>query len=177
MMKADQFWSIIQASRGSFDPSQANGNMERQVQELQRLLSELPPEEIAGFRNRFRERMDAAFRWDLWGAASIIAEGCSEDGFVYFRCWLISMGQRVFEEALEDPESLAGIVDAPGIEDVFFEELLYVPAEVFEEVTGRELPPVPMPLRELPEGERWSSSGDDLQRRFPRLWTKYHQRP
>jgi len=85
--------------------------MERQSEDLRHLLLELLPEQIMGFRDRFREQMDVAFRWDSWGAAYIIASGCSNDGFVYLRHWL-------------------------SVEDVFFEEFAYVPAEAYEAATG-----------------------------------------
>ncbi len=149
--------------------------MEKQLEDLRRLLLELPPKQIIGFRDRFREQMDRAFRWDLWGAAYIIASGCSNDGFVYFRHWLISMGQRVFQEALVNPESLAGGADAPGVEDVFFEEFAYVPAEAYAEVTGREIPPYTGHVQPLPKGDKWSSAGDDLKSRFPILWARYRR--
>lgn len=176
-MNTDQFWNIIEASRRRFDPLHASGNMERQSEDLRRLLLELTPEQIIGFRDRFREQMDVAFRWDLWGAAYIIASGCSNDGFVYFRHWLISMGQRVFQAVLADPESLAGAADTPGVEDVFFEEFAYVPAEAYEEATGRELPPYTGAIQQLPKGEPWSSAGDDLKRRFPKLWARSRRSP
>lgn len=174
-MNADQFWNIIEASRRRFDPLHASGNMERQLEDLRRLLLELPPKQIIGFRNLFREQMDAAFRWDLWGAAYIIAGGCSNDGFVYFRNWLISIGQRVLQQALADPESLADVADTPGVEDVFFEEFAYVPAEAYEKASGQELPPYTGDTPQLPKGEPWSSSGDDLKRRFPKLWARYQR--
>jgi hypothetical protein len=172
-MELGRFWKIVESSRSLMDPSRADGNMERQLEELRKLLLRLPVEEITGFRNRLLERMDAAFHWDLWGAAYIIAGGCSDDGFTDFRGWLISMGQSVFEQAVSDAESLVDVADAPGVEDVFFEEFLYVPARVYEEVTGREIPAYTGHLRSEPAGNRWSEEGDELMRRFPRLWGKY----
>jgi hypothetical protein len=173
MMNQDQFWNIIEASRHSLHPLHADGNMERQLKDLQRLLLALPPQEIIEFRNRFHEQMAAAFHWDLWGAASIIAGGCSNDGFAYFRSWLISRGQRIFTTALANPESLVDVADAPDVEDVFFEELLYVPAEVYRGATGRDIPPYTGRSPHLPEGLQWNSAENDLQLKFPRLWAKY----
>lgn len=147
--------------------------MVRQLEELQRLLRALPPQEIVGFRDRLLEQMDAAFLWDLWAAAYLIAGGCSDDGFTDFRAWLISMGRRVFEDAIANAESLADVADAPGIEDVFFEEFLYVPAGAYEESTGHEIPEPTGPLRDAPSGDRWSEEGGELQRKFPNLWAKF----
>ena len=174
-MNLDQFWQVIESSRSKFDPTHAEGNMEQQLEELRELLTALPPEEIVEFYNRFREQMNAAYHWDLWGTAYLIAGGCSDDGFTDFRSWLISQGRRAFERALSDPESLLDIAGAPGIEDVFFEEFAYVPAQVYEEKTGRELPAPVETAPTDPAGEPWSEEGDDLQRRFPRLWARYPQ--
>jgi hypothetical protein len=171
-MNVEQFWRLVESSRRGFDPTRTDGNMERQLEDLRSLLLELPPEEVVGFRDQLLERMDAAFHWDLWGAASIIAGGCSDDGFLDFRAWLTSMGRRTFEDALSNAESLLDVAVAPGIEDVFFEAFPNVPAQVYEELTGHEIPEYPGPSRVHPAGERWSD-GEDLQKRLPTLWTRY----
>jgi hypothetical protein len=171
-MNIEQFWEIIESSRRGFDPSRLDGNMQQQLDDLRRLLSKLPPEEIIDFRNHFLMRMDSAFHWDLWGAAYLIAGGCSDDGFADFRSWLISMGRRVFEGAVSQVESLLDVVDAPGIEDVFFEEFQYVPAQIYEELTGREIPEAPGQPPVEPAGERWDEDEEKLARRFPKLWAR-----
>jgi hypothetical protein len=174
-MNIEQFWNIIDASRRGFDPERLDGNMQQQLEELRRLLSKLPPEEIIAFRDHFLSRMDAAFHWDLWGAAYLIAGGCSDDGFADFRSWLISMGHRVFEDAGAHADSLLDVVDAPGIEDVFFEEFQYVPAQAYEELTGQEIPTAPGQPPVEPAGEKWSEDEKKLARRFPRLWARYRR--
>jgi hypothetical protein len=47
----------------------------------------------------------------LWGAAYLINGGCSDDGFDYFRRWLILQGHKVFQAAIANPDSLADVVD------------------------------------------------------------------
>ena len=172
-MELERFWKIIESSRRPVDPSKADGNMDRQLEELRKLLLKLSAEEIAGFRDRLLEQMEAAFQWDLWGAAYIIAGGCSDDGFTDFRGWLISMGRSVFERAVADAESLVDVADAPEVEDVFFEDFLYVPERVYGEVTGRETPAYAGHLSREPSGSRWSDKGDELRLRLPRLWELY----
>jgi hypothetical protein len=174
-MDTDRFWSIIESSRRGLSSARPEGNMEQQVAKLGDLLAGLSPTEIIEFWNQFNQQFDRAYRWDLWGAAYIIADGCSDDGFTDFRSWLISMGRQVFEKTLSDVESLADVADAPGVEDVFFEDFRYVPAHVYEELTGLELPAYPSPSPSEPEGEAWDENGDDLERRFPRLWAKYQR--
>lgn len=172
-MNIDRFWKVIDLSRSEFKADRADGNMERQRQELENLLSELSPDEIAAFDNQLIEQMNIAYRWDLWGAAYVIAGGCSDDGFVDFRGWLISMGRHSFESAIEDPDSLADIADGPGVEDVFFEGFINVPDQVYEQLTGSEIPEHTGHSLGDPAGYPWNPEGDDLQQRFPRLWAKY----
>ncbi len=119
--------------------------------------------------------MNQPIRWDLWGAAYLIAGGCSDDGFADFRSWLISMGRRVFEDAVSHAESLIDVVDAPGIEDVFFEEFQYVPAQAYEELTGQEIPAAPRQPPVEPAGEKWSEDDGNLERRLPRFWARYRR--
>ncbi len=35
--------------------------------------------------------------------------GASYDGFYYFRCWLIGMGEEIYHAAIADPDSLADV--------------------------------------------------------------------
>lgn len=167
-MNTEQFWSLIESSRKAIVPESADGNAHRQVDALRALLSKLSPSEIVGFDAHFQERMNAAYQWDLWGVAYIIAGGCSDDGFIDFRSWLISMGREVFDAAIVNAESILQVIDAPGVEDVFFEEIQYVPAQVYASVTGgRELPPV-RARPATPAGVRWSE--EELANRFPVFW-------
>ena len=169
-MNIEQFWSLIEASRRVVDPERADGNARRQAEELWKQLSRLTPEEIVEFSAHFRDRIGAAFQWDLWGVAYIVAGGCSDDGFADFRSWLISMGRHVFEDAVSNAESLIRVVDAPGVEDVFFEEFRYVPARAYEAMTGCELPPALAAGPAAPTGEKWRE--EELAHRFPSVWAR-----
>ncbi len=172
-MHLDEFWAIIQHSRAGFDPTLRDGNMARQIQGLQLALGELPVDELVEFQRHFDERMNEAYRWDLWAAAHIIEGGCSDDGFSDFRSWLISMGREIFDAALRDPESLTSIADAPGIESCSFEEFQYLPSQLYEDMTDEELPETGVSQLEEPVGEAWSEDGDELARRLPQVWAKF----
>src|SRR5262245_22449335 len=113
-MTEEAFWHIIEQSRREFDPALRDGNMDRQAELLREVLSELPADDVQAFRSVFSELHHRAYRWDLWGAAYVIGGGCSDDGFMDFRDWLISMGRDVYEEALSAPASLAAVARAPG---------------------------------------------------------------
>jgi len=169
-MLIDQFWTIIESSRRVVEPERAEGNARLQAEELWRQLSRLSPEEIVEFDAHFQDQMDAAYQWDLWGVAYIVAGGCSEDGFADFRSWLISMGRRVFEDAVSSAESLIRVVDAPGVEDVFFEEFRYVPARAYEALTGCDFPLLAGERPTAPAGEKWSEQ--ELANKFPVFWAR-----
>jgi len=172
-MEIDEFWKIIELSRREVRSDESDGNMERQRKALESLLSKMSPDEIVAFDRQLMRQMRIAYRWDLWGAAYIIASGCSDDGFVDFRAWLISMGRQVFEGVMANVESLADIASGPGIEDVFFEGFINAPEQAYEHLTGREIPESVELSPGEPVGDRWDSTGDDLRRRFPRLWSRY----
>ena len=53
-------------------------------------LSRLEVDEIVAFDRFFLERVNEAYRTDLWEVAYLMNDGCSDDGFDYFRGWLIS---------------------------------------------------------------------------------------
>lgn len=167
-MNRDEFWSMIEKSRRRWDSAHPDGNMGRQIQDLRELLSALPPAEVASFAAHSAALFDRACRWDLWHAAYMIEQGCSDDGFMDFRAWLISMGRSNYERVLAEVESLVEIADTPGVETVFFEEFMSVPAEVYEGQTGNELDRTASPEepdgRRIPEAE-WAA-------RFPKLWAR-----
>jgi len=78
------FWKIIDESR-----QRADGDLDKQVDMLRARLEQSEPEEIVQFDKLFREYWIRAYTWDLWAAAYIIGGGCSDDGFMDFRGWLI----------------------------------------------------------------------------------------
>lgn len=167
-MDIDQYWQIIAESRADADADDPDGNMNKQIERLTNLLTVLPPKEVMDFDRHFEKCMYDAYRWDLWGAAYIIEGGCSDDGFMDFRSWLISMGRGVYEKALADTESLVDAATDPTVEACAFEEYQYIAAGVYgdEMDHGLEHPAEPA-------GEPWEEDGDDLRRRFPKLWRKF----
>lgn len=78
---------------------------------------------------------DLADQYGLWDAVSVIKEyGCSDDGFIDFRAWLIAQGKEVYMNALRDPDTLA---DIEPYGDCCFECLSYVGDYAYEQLTGR----------------------------------------
>jgi hypothetical protein len=71
----------------------------------------LGPNDIVAFGHQFDTLTSAAYTFELWQAAYFINGGASDDGFYYFRCWLVGMGKAVYESALANPDSLADVVE------------------------------------------------------------------
>jgi hypothetical protein len=119
------------------------------------------------------EKLKSAYTWPLWGAAYLINGGCSDDGFEYFRCWLISRGREIFDAAVAEPDSLASVVD-PDDDHHECEALLYVALQTYEEVAGKQMPRDAKKCPPEPIGESWDFD-DSLEtaRRLPRLFKLY----
>jgi hypothetical protein len=114
----------------------------------------------------------------LWAAAFVINGGCSDDGFEYFRGWLITRGREVFERALADPDSLADLLAVQAAaatwNDLECEFALDITNIAYPQVTGEEyLPADAWHGRSCPDlgGEFWFDfgDGDQLDRMLPRL--------
>ncbi len=98
-MNETRFWTIIDTAH-----DQSDGDADAQLEMLQDALMPLELDEIVEFQKLFTAFHRASYRADLWGAAYIMNGGASDDGFDYFRGWLIAQGQKVFEDALKNPE-------------------------------------------------------------------------
>jgi hypothetical protein len=166
-MNRTEFWQVIQRS---FD--QCGGDIDEQDSTLKDELQPLSAEEIISFNNHFYALVREAHSWDLWGAAYIIGGGCSNDGFEYFRRWLISRGQAWYERALKNPDDLAdypGDIAEGGSE---FEEFAYVARAVYEEKFGEFPHAEHVPYGE-PKGTAWEDDEEVFKARWPRLFAKY----
>ncbi|MEM7603942.1 MAG: DUF4240 domain-containing protein [Myxococcota bacterium] len=168
-MDEDTFWQVVEAAKdhgAGFDDT-FQGREEGLAIELRKLSAE----RIEAFEHRFREASSRAYSYEIWDAAILLGEGsCSDDWFVYFRSWLISLGRQRYEAALRDPETLADIEFGSGKEQsVFFEEFAYVAMRVFEEKTGREMKKSPNASSpRAPSGRRLTP--EERRLRFPKLW-------
>jgi hypothetical protein len=174
-MEDDQFWSIIDRCQ---DP-----DPDSQVERLRAQLLQLSPEDIAGFRAAMDRKLIQSYTWPLWAAAYVAKSGCGDDGFEYFRFWLISRGRETFETVLADPDALADIVGDDDPEDgswLEFEDFGYVALDAWSEKTGRPFEEMPDLLTEEetaalsePAGEPWDETREDLERICPRLVARF----
>jgi hypothetical protein len=162
-MNIDQFWAILDGLQG-----------EAPEVELRSRLELLDTEELLGFQELFDNAVDDAYDWDLWGAAYIIDGGCSDDGFTDFRYGLIARGKRVYDRALQDPDSLSDVASDEDDGEISNEDFGYVAQEIYQNRTGEDLPRVSIGVSDEPTGEQWDFEDSELcSSRLPRLWAKF----
>ena len=99
-MNRNAFWALIDQARSEadsvFDVAPA----------LTGLLLDLEPDETVSFARHIKDLLAESYRWDLWAVAYIVNGGSADDGFEYFRGWLIAQGRERFQAALENPASI-----------------------------------------------------------------------
>jgi hypothetical protein len=170
------FWSVIERARAH------DLGFEHTAERVYEILAEGPVEAIVAYDQGFARLQARSYTWALWGAAYLINGGCSDDGFEYFRGWLLTQGQAVFEAALADPDSLAGLFDratsSPGFEgegdedEVECEEMLYVAGRAYEALTGETLDGATLAYSDL--GEGWDfDDAEPMRPRYPKLWARF----
>lgn len=169
-MDLSELWDLIETARDEVDdPDDA----EAVTAALRGILAESQPETIEEFDVALGRLMAESYRTDLWAAAYVINGGASDDGFEYFRGWLVTQGRDVWEAAVADPDALA---DVPAVrraiadgEELECEDLLGVAWDAYEEATGEELPETARPA--LPQLDAmWDfDDEDEMREHLPRL--------
>lgn len=130
MLDEDLYWKIVAEALKKSD------DQDEQEQFLIERLKTLSPTEIIGFRLRTDRLLYDTYNDKMWCAGYIMNGGCSDDGFEYFRCWVISRGKEVYYEAKANPDSLITQADIDYFE---FESFWYVALEAFTNKTGENL--------------------------------------
>ncbi|MFI7607987.1 DUF4240 domain-containing protein [Micromonospora sp. NPDC049366] len=176
-MRTDDFWQLIDEARAG-GGGEAGAVAARAVA----LLAERDPAEIVGYAHHQQRVLAASYKVDLWGAAYLINGGASDDGFEYFRGWLMTQGRQVFARAVADPDSLAELpqVRAAALtgEEFESEDMLAAPWEAYRKATATDLPadrdPVPTPdLNDF-----WDFDDEaEARRRLPRLAALFVEPP
>jgi len=174
-INTEQFWSLIDKA-----VELSHGDNELKEKLLTIELTKLSLEEIKDFEIAFRKSVIDADDFKVMAAEKIIEGYVSDDSYLYFRCWLISQGKKVYEETLKNPDYLAKVVGKGESTD--FESLMYVATAAYSRKTGKEedesfprdtaiglgldydfgAPPT--------KGTDWTE--DELPKLLPELWAK-----
>jgi hypothetical protein len=162
----DRFWALVESARAGGD------DCWRVSRRLTNTLAKLPPASIAEFGTELSARMAESYRWDLWAVAYVANGGASDDGFDYFRGWLLTRGRARFELALRDPP--AAVVGASRLRDLECEEMLGVAYDAYERVTRAPLPRSTVPWPDKPAGTPWAE--ETIERVYPGLTARVEAR-
>jgi hypothetical protein len=132
MLDEDLYWQIVDESLKN------TRNQKEQEEYLVSRIQKLTPPEIIGFRLRTDKLLHDSYTSVIWCAAHIMNEGCTEENFEYFRCWIISRGKDTYYKTKENPDYLIREVNVE-IENYRFEDFWYVALTAFENKTSHYL--------------------------------------
>lgn len=166
-MDEPMFWRLVAETRAA-----AGNDTGRQSQLLEARLRQLPAQQIAGFE-RIRRSLDRGiYTWDVWGAAYVIEDGCSDDCFRDFRGYVISLGRRPYEAALRNPDALAPVVNDAETGD--WENADDVAPDAYQGVADEDIPGDSSDLSGNPRGTPWDDDqAEALVQRYPRLAARF----
>ncbi|MHA5048832.1 DUF4240 domain-containing protein [Streptomyces sp. SD15] len=176
-MDKQQFWQLIETARNqTVGPDDGEAVARRATS----LLATHPVEEIVAAAQVLWDLMSDSYTNPLWAAAYVINGGCSDDGFDYFRGWLIAQGREAFEGVIADPDALADLPvvrasAADGV-DLDCEEVLSIAWNAHIAATGKQLPDGAFTIRYPTLEPGWDFDFDDqgeMSRRLPRLAALY----
>lgn len=174
----ESFWDLIHEAKNA-----CGQDMDAMLAYLKDRLVSMGPTQAQNFHDIIHAYEDLADKFGLWDAAGIMKEyGCSDDGFIDFRAWLIAQGREVYFAALADPDSLADVVPYG---DCCFEQLSYVGDYAYEQLTGKSAydqtdwsayEALLMKLEQdivYKDGIEFPREGADLKKYLPRLCAKH----
>lgn len=169
-MNTDHLWQLIDQARAEADGAEPEEIAETAAE----LLAERSAEEIRAAQQALSQLMAASYTRDLWGAAYLINGGASDDGFEYFRGWLLAQGRTTFEAALANPDSLAAhptvVAAAEDQEELECEDMLGIAWNAYQSSTGQQLPQ-DIEAATYPDlGPDWDfDDEDEVRQRLPQL--------
>ncbi|NKE63212.1 DUF4240 domain-containing protein [Lentzea sp. PSKA42] len=176
-MDSKTFWTLIADARASVsDPSDSDAV----ASAASTLLEARPPAEIVAAQQVLWDLLAESYQNPLWAAAYLMNGGCSDDGFDYFRGWLLTQGEEVYHTVLASPDSLASlpvvVSAAESGMDIECESALSIAWDAHIKATGMQLPEDAFTIRYPELDPDWDFDFDDeaeLSARLPRLAALY----
>jgi hypothetical protein len=160
------FWNLVERARAA-----AGKTINARPAALARELSALNFADLAAFQKRYESYLLLANSWELWGAAYLMNGGSSDDGFKYFRDWLISEGRDTYMKAIADPDSLSTAASQEYFE---LEAFGYAALKVYKMKGGGELERDFNVELAAPTGKEWIESA--LPTMFPKLAARFNHK-
>jgi hypothetical protein len=183
-MDREQFWALVEAAKAA-----TGDDCEQQAAQLVAALRQRSVSEVLDYDHIHSWLMAQSYRLELWGAAYLINGGCSDDGFDYFRGWLLGQGRATWQAALADPDWLASHPQVRArasqqqrLDTLDCEASWGVANRAYQALTGQELTVEVADLHPWPPeleddwdpGEDWDfDDAAEMRQRYPRLWALY----
>ncbi|MEM8713927.1 MAG: DUF4240 domain-containing protein [Planctomycetota bacterium] len=129
VMDEPRFWEIVASAQRA-----AGDDMFQRPAQLNGLLRDMEPLEVAMFHERYQELLASADKPSLRAVADAFIKNCTDANFVAFRDWLISEGEDRFRAIVQKPEDLP----APqGKEVITLEAFGYAAPRVYKSKAGK----------------------------------------
>ncbi len=168
LLNEDIFWNIIELSLKN------SNDIDEQEEFLISKLEKMSLQEIISFKLRLDDLANNIHTSEMWCAGYLLNGGCSDDGFDYFKNWVISRGKAVYYSAKENPDNLADFFTEDNEGEFEFESLDYVAVTAFENKTEDDL------YDYLPSGFKrqefefnWEEDDDESMKRIcPKIFEK-----
>lgn len=140
------FWEAIEKSNRFKKAHWSEYDIDEHLENLTIHLSKFGKERLILFEKTLQEKLSELYTAEI-AELSIILE-CefkaengnyvfndylSDDGFIYFRCWLLLKGKEFFEDITKDIQSFVSGKYSFNIGDCWAEGLLYVSDEAYSE--------------------------------------------
>jgi hypothetical protein len=108
----EKLWEVIERAQ------EAGKHTQPRIESIRAQLDGLDAAALARFEAAYLGWFNALERFDLRAAVSTLMGGLSDSGFKDFRAWLILQGRAAVEQAIADPDVLAGwkYVESPETE-------------------------------------------------------------
>ncbi|MHC0441878.1 DUF4240 domain-containing protein [Flavobacterium sp. 3-210] len=177
-MDKAEFWKIIE-----YSIAKSNNDKLEQEKIIIEKLSTYTPEQIIEFEMIFRQLIIQADDFKIVAAQKIIVDYVSDDSYLYFRCWLIGKGQKIYAGTVKNPDFLSENINQD--EESFFEGLMYVATNAYKIKTGKKeedesFPRIVAIKKGLDydfgapptKGVDWKE--EELPTTYPKLWNLYN---
>lgn len=164
-MNEMQFWEYIDKASDENDFSDALGD----------ILYGLDLDDIISFKNIFLKKLSDSYIFPLLAANFVISSYVSDDGFKKFRAWLVSKGNSIFQNAIDNPETIAEWLHNDEVDEIEGNEILYIADRVYIELGGKEsrfYNKISFPL-EPDMNIEWPENKDEFKRQYPKLVARF----
>ncbi len=192
--KADYFfWEAIEKSYKYNKKDCEAYDLEEHIEKLSTYLSKYSEEKLILFEKTLQEKLISLYTAPI-AELSIILENeyekegdtysfdgyISDDGFIYFRCWLLLKGKEFYDDITKDIETFVSGKYNFDIGDTWAEGLLYVAndansearpdsdEDIIRDTVYEKWPEINYDLGEFAM-EREPKSGTELQKMYPKL--------